>query len=347
MKTKSSVLKSLVIVSAFLLPLNLMAQDDVGGLFKSSPADATKLVDAYMAPLFKGLGAGLNSGWHNTAKTKGTLRFDLRITFSAALVPDEDKSYNTNTLGLTTIKPASGSNGIGPTAFGDDNAGAQMELYANGTATGQKFNLPQGTGISVVPAPQLQLTVGLIKHIDLSIRLVPNVKLGDDAGSLNQFGLGAKVELLPLLMGKKDKLLPFDLALALGFTNTNYKLPLDINSGKYTNQLIDVKFKGFQAEAIISKKLLFFTPFASVGYNSARSSLNALGTYEFDVPVTPATPTGKQAFTDPVSLKHSDLSGMKASLGFQLNLAFFRIYGSYTASKYSYFNGGIGFGFGK
>ncbi len=347
MKTKLSALRSLLIISAFLLPLNLLAQDDVGGLFKSSPADATKLVDAYMTPLFKGLGAGLNSGWTNTAKSKSFLRFDLRVTASAAIVPDADKSYNTNSLGLTTIKPAAGSNGIGPTAFGDDNPGAKMELYANGTATGQTFNLPQGTGISVVPSPQVQLTVGLPKNIEVSLRLVPNIKLGEDAGSINQFGLGAKVELLPLLMGKKDKLLPFDLALGLGFTNTTYKLPLDINNGKYTNQVINLEFKGFQTEAIISKKILFFTPFASVGYNSARSSLNALGTYEFDVPVTPATPTGKQAFTDPVSIQRKDLSGLKASLGFQLNLAFFRIYGSYTAAAYSYFNAGIGLGIGK
>jgi hypothetical protein len=313
MKTKFMALKSLLIVGAFVMPLNLLAQDDVGGLFKSSPQDATKLVDAYMMPLFKGLGTGLNSGWTNTAKAKNFLRFDLRITATAALVPSTDRSYNTNTLGLGNIKPAAGSSGIGPTAFGDDNEGALMEIYTSGGApTGQTFKLPKGTGI----------------------------KLGDDAGSINQFGLGAKVELLPLLMGKKDKLLPFDLALALGFTNTTYKLPLDVNNGKY-EQEVELKLKGFSTEAIISKKLAFFTPFASVGYNSSNSSLNAYGNYDFQ------TGAGNVTFKDPVSIKHKDLSSLKASVGFQLHLAFFRIYGSYTASKYSYFNGGIGLGIGK
>jgi hypothetical protein len=341
MKTKFMALKSLLIVGAFVMPLNLLAQDDVGGLFKSSPQDATKLVDAYMMPLFKGLGTGLNSGWTNTAKAKNFLRFDLRITATAALVPSTDRSYNTNTLGLGNIKPAAGSSGIGPTAFGDDNEGALMEIYTSGGApTGQTFKLPKGTGLNFVPSPQVQLTVGLPKNIDISLRLVPNIKLGDDAGSINQFGLGAKVELLPLLMGKKDKLLPFDLALALGFTNTTYKLPLDVNNGKY-EQEVELKLKGFSTEAIISKKLAFFTPFASVGYNSSNSSLNAYGNYDFQ------TGAGNVTFKDPVSIKHKDLSSLKASVGFQLHLAFFRIYGSYTASKYSYFNGGIGLGIGK
>jgi len=342
MKKTIPALKSLMIVGAFLFPLNLLAQNDVGDLFKSSPQDATKLVGAYMTPLFKGMGLGLNSGWNNTAKTKKTLRFDLRIAATAAFVPSKDQSYNTNTLGLTTIKPAAGSNGIGPTAFGDDAAGSKMEIYTSGgTATGQTFNLPQGTGLKFAPAPQVQLTVGLPKNIDVSIRLVPNVKLGDDIGKINQFGLGAKVEVLPLIMGKTDKLIPFDLAVALGFTNTTYTLPLDVNNGKYNNQEVEVKFKGFNAEAIISKKLLFFTPFASVGFNSSNSRLNATGTYDFQ------TAAGTATFTDPISLKSNDISGLKASLGFQLNLAFLRIYASYTAAEYSYANAGIGFGIGK
>ncbi len=342
MKKKSPLLKQLIVFSALLLPLNLLAQDDLGDLFKSSPQDATKLVDAYMSPLFKGFGAGLISGWNNSAKTKGTLKFDLRVSVSAAIVPTADKTYNTNTLGLTTIKPAAGSNGIGPTAFGDDNVGAKMEIYTSGgTATGQTFNLPQGTGLNVVPSPQVQLTVGLPKNIDVSLRYVPGIKLGSDFGKFDQFGVGAKVELLPLLMGNKDKLLPFDLAVALGFTNTTYTKPLDINNGKYKDQEVEVKFKGFNAEAIISKKILFFTPFASVGYHSSNSSLNAFGTYDFQ------TAAGTATFTNPISIKHDDLSGLKASLGFQLNLAFLRLYGSYTQADYSYFNGGIGFGIGK
>jgi len=346
MKKKRSLLKHLIVFSAFLLPLNLMAQQDVGDLFKSGPADATKLIDAYMNPLFKGLGVGLNSGWHNTAKTKNFLRFDLRFTGTAAFAPTKDQSYNAGNLGLQNIKPATGQNGIGPTALGDDNEGSTMDILVNGLPSGKTFKLPQGSGIHFAPSPQVQLTVGLPKNIDISLRLVPSIKLGDDAGKINMFGIGAKIELLPLIMGKSDKLIPFDLALALGLTRLNYNLPLDVNNGKYTNQEIDIKINGFSAEAIISKRILFFTPFASVGYNSSNSTLKALGSYDFDSP-TIGNPNNQQTFTDPVNLKNSEINGLKASLGFQLNLAFLRVYGSYTAAQYSYVNAGIGFGIGK
>jgi hypothetical protein len=343
MKTKRSMLKSLMIVSAFLLPLQLIAQDDVGTLFKSSPEDATKLVDAYMRPLFKGLGVGLNSGWHNTAKAKNFLRFDLRFSGTLAFTPDVDKSYDVNNLNLQNISPVNPAVSTGPTAFGDDSEGARMKF--NGAPSAQ-FNLPKGSGLNFVPSPQIQLTVGLPKNIDLSLRLVPSIKLGDDGGKINMFGVGAKIEVFPLIMGNKDKLIPFDLAVALGITRLNYNLPLDINNGKYAGQEVDIKINGFSAEAIVSKNILFFTPFASVGYNSSNSTLRALGTYDFDAP-TIVDPNHKQTVKDPVSLKNSDISGLKASLGFQLNLAFLRLYASYTTAQYNYFNAGIGFGIGK
>jgi len=346
MKTKLTALKSLLIVSAFLCPTSLLAQEDVGDLFKASPADATKLVDAYINPLFKGLGVGLNSGWNTSAKAKNFLRFDLRITATAAFVPTADRTYNASNLGLQNIRPAAGQTGIGPTAFGDDKEGSVMDILVNGAPSGKTFRLPQGTGINFVPSPQVQLTVGLIKNIDVSLRLVPQIKLGDDAGKINMYGVGAKVEVLPLLMGKKDKLIPFDLAVAMAITRLNYTLPLDINNGKYANQELAIKINGFSTEAIISKKLLFFTPFASVGYQTSTSNLNANGTYDFDSP-TLANPNNTQTFNNPIAIKNSDINGLRASLGFQLNLAFFRIYGSYTSAQYDYVNAGIGFGFGK
>lgn len=341
----SMALKSGMVLSAFLFSSNLKAQDDVGELFKSGPADATKLVNAYMSPLFRGLGVGLNSGWTNTAKTKNTLRFDLRITATAAFVPSSDQTYDVRNLGLQNIRPDNANVTTGPTAMGDDAEGALMRLYANGTPTSETFRLPQGSGIHFVPAPQVQLTVGLPKNIDISLRYMPDTKLGD-FGTIGLYGVGAKVEVLPLILGKTEKLIPVDVAVLAAITRLNYNLPLEVGDNPNPNQNIDLKLNGFNLEAIISKKLLFFTPFASVGYNSSNTDLRALGTYEFDTP-TPLNPNAKTTFNDPVTIKQTDLSGMKASVGFQMNLAFFRIYASYTAAKYSYANAGIGFGIGK
>ncbi len=344
---KSYIFKIILILIIFITPSKLLAQDELGDLFKGGPEDATKLVSAYINPLFKGLGTGLNSGWTNTAKAKKPLRFELRFTATAAFVPTSDQTYDVNTLGLKNIRPVNPSNSVGPTAFGDEIDGPLMEFYDSSfpDPAPQKFTLPRGTGLNFVPSPQVQLTVGLLKYTDVSIRVVPDVKIEDSR--LNLFGIGAKVEILPMILGEKNNLVPIDLAIAVGYTSLNYNIPVNFNNQTNGNQKVGIKIEGYSADAIVSKKISFFTPFASVGYNNSKSTLKATGTYEFDVPVSPQTPTGKKTYVDPVNINQTAADGLRASIGFQLNLAFFRIYSSYTAAKYSFVNAGIGFGIGK
>ncbi|WP_199117367.1 DUF6588 family protein [Pedobacter sp. ASV28] len=338
-------LKYITLFSAFLLPLNLIAQDQIGAAFKGAPEDASKLTQAYLSPLFKGFGVGLNSGWYTSAKAKSTLRFDLRITGTIAFVPNNDKSFDVNQLGLTSMAPASGANPISPTFSGSKTQGTLMRLNGVPNASSD-FNLPKGEGINIVPSPQIQLTVGLPKNIDVSLRYIPKIDM-KDYGKVDLFGAGAKVEVLPLILGKTEKLIPLDVAVAVGFTRLNYSLPLDVGNNPNANQAISAKVKGLSADAIISKTIAIFTPFFSLGYQKSKTNLRALGTYEFDVPVTPSTPTGKQTYTDPFTFDQTDVNGLRASLGFQLHLGFFRLYGSYSQAKYGYVNAGIGFGMGK
>ncbi|WP_293300749.1 DUF6588 family protein [Pedobacter sp. UBA4863] len=334
MKNRFRALKNMVLFSAFLLPLNLMAQDEVGDLIIGSPADATKLINAYAAPAFKGFGLGLNSGWANSAKSIGAFRFDLRVTVTAAMSPKKDQSFDVSTLGLQTLKPTNPSKTISPTVTGDDVEG--VEMISTTASSPQPFKLPKGMGFNYIPSPQVQLTVGLPKNIDVSLRYSPTIDLNEN-GKFSLFGIGAKVEVLPLILGKTGKLLPFDLAVAGGYTKLKYELPLDVNSGKYNDQVLKTEFGGFSAEAIISKKLAIFTPFASLGYNTAQHKINALGTYDMDT----------NGIKNPISIDDKSINAVKASAGFQLKLAVLKLYASYTLSEYNYVNAGIGLGIGK
>ena len=97
-------------------------------------------------------------------------------------------------------------------------------------------------------------------------------------------------------------------------------------------------------QAIISKKLAFFTPFLAVAYQTANTTFNVLGNY----PVSSTSPTQPNMYVtvaNPVTVSENSVSGMRADLGFQLNLGFFRLYASYSAAQYQSVNGGIGFGF--
>jgi hypothetical protein len=323
-------------------------------LIKSNPADATLLFKNFAEPLFKGLGTGLNSGWSNTAKTKKFLHFDLRITANVAQVPTGDQSFDVTKIGLSNhlqVDPSSSTN-IAPTFGGSKSASTPlMDIKDNGGNTIETFNMPNGV-IKYIPAPNIQLTIGIFRNTDLTIRTTPTINIGNNSGSIGMIGFGIKHDIIQDFAGKAGaKLIPFDLALAINYNRINYNAPLTVqpdnntqpapgSASDFSNQHINGHFSGTSIAAIISKKLLFFTPFLSVAYQSANTSLGVLGNY----PVT--TSSGVYStVTDPVHINETSINGMRADIGFQLTLGFFRIYASYSAAQYQSVNGGIGFGF--
>jgi hypothetical protein len=334
------------------------AQNSFSQLIQSGPADATKLFNAYAQPLFKGFGVGLNSGWNNTAKTKKLLHFDLRITVSGSLVSTSDKTFDVTKIGLSNhLRPADPGQTIAPTFGGDKNTdGPLLNIYDdNGKQIGQ-FNTPKGV-FSIVPAPQVQLTIGLVKNTDITLRAIPSINLGSNAGSISMFGFGLKHDILQDFTGTTaDRLIPFDVAVAFGYSHLNMNVPLTVNpdngatpqngqqSSDFSNQHISGTFNSFILQAIISKKLLFFTPFLAVGYNTTHTNVVAIGNYPFTTGATITGPT-YTTFPNPVNINETSISGGRLDAGFQLNLGFFRIYASGSLAQYKSVNAGIGFGF--
>ncbi|MCJ8210104.1 hypothetical protein MUY27_10320 [Mucilaginibacter sp. RS28] len=339
--------------------LTAKAQSGFDQLIKSSPADATKLIDAYAEPLFKGIGYGLNSGWTNTAKAKGLARFDLRITASMAFAPDKDKSFDVTKIGLSNhLRPASASNTISPTFAGSKNDGPVMNIYDdNGNKVGS-YTMPGGQ-LSFVPTPQLQLTAGIIKNTDLTLRAIPKVKPSEDVGSVSMIGFGFKHNIMRDFVGKRaERLIPFDLAVLFGYTHLNYEKSLNVRpesgaipssagqSSDFSNQFIRGHVNSWMAGAILSKQLAVFTPFVSVAYNSSKTDVGLIGNY----PITTSVSVGNfsqkfyTTYKDPVTINKKNVNNVRADIGFQLNLAFFRIFASYGLAEYKTVNGGIGFG---
>lgn len=350
-----------LITIAFLtaLTFNARAQSDGGisDLFKGSPGDVNKLMNAYATPLFKGFGNSLNGGWTNTAKTQHLLGFSVRISATASIIPGKDKTFDINSLGLANIKPTDPNQTIAPTFGGDKNMSTGITYTDKVTGASYNTTLPKGV-TQYIPAPQIQVTVGLIKHTDLTIRYIPTVKITDDVGKVGMIGFGLKHDIIQDF-APKGKDFPFDLAVAVGYTRLNYTKSLNVQpqSGSvvtagntdFSNQRLEGHFNGVNASVIFSKKLLFFTPFVSVGYQTSSTDVALKGNYPFVTGVTPVT--NKPSYTsyaDPISIKGSavGLSGTRADVGFQLSLAFFKLYASYGVSSTSYnsFNAGIGFG---
>jgi hypothetical protein len=339
------------------------AQGDVTELIKSGPLDATKMAKAYFNPFFKGFGFGMNSGWYNSAKAKNLGRFDIKFQATAAIVPSSDQSFDIRTIGLSNkTRLRNPSNFLAPTAFGSNEDGPEMVLYDDNNTEIAYFNMVPGSGFNYVPSPQVQITAGIIKNTDVSLRFTPKIGIGS-TGDVQVLGIGIKHEITKLVMpGKTEKIIPIDIAIAASYSQINLNYGIAVadqlnddpnNSGQDLNQRIEAKFSGYSFDAIVSKKLAIFTPFFSIGYNSAKTDLGLLGQYIVRTKAPSlANPLPNSAdkfttFTDPVIIKQNDISGIRSSLGFSLHLAIFRLYGAYNLGEYQAVTAGIGLGIGK
>ena len=343
----------LLVIAFVSASISVKAQDGIGELFKSGPSDATKLVQAYAEPFFKGFGTGLNGGWTNTAKTKKLFRFEIRVSGSAVFIPKSDQTYDFTQIGLSSqIRPHVAGQTVAPT-FGGNTTAPSIDVYSTGGSKLATFQLPSGAS-SVVPAPQVQATLGLVHNTDITLRYMPTINIGDKYGKVDMFGFGFKHDIIQDF-GTAGKLIPFDLAVTFGYTKLNYTFPLTVNpdpnttpasatqSTDFSNQHVDGHFSGINVAAIVSKKLLFFTPFASVGYTSAKTNVGMIGNYPFTNGTNGVNAT-YTTYTDPISINETSVSSMRADVGFQLDFVVARLFLSYSAATYSSVNGGIAFG---
>ena len=302
--------------------------DEIKAFLESGPANATKLAQAYIAPLPTGISTGLNSGWTNKAAPTKKLGFSVQFRIAAATVPSSAQSFDASTLGLENVvvtgsssNSIAGSKGAGQTIYGPDNPVTNEPIYS--------FQVPGGVGASIVPLPMIQGNVGLIKGTDVTLRYVPEVS--GDAGDVSLFGVGIKHGLNQWLPG--GKLLPVDISLMAAFSQLSLNGVID----KAKDQVVETSTNTFVLNALVGKTLPFVSAYAGVGIQTGKFELDMLGAYDLDN-------DGTAEFTDPVSFTQDSDAAIQALAGVQFKLAIFRIYGEVTAAEYTTYNVGIGIG---
>jgi len=313
------------------------AQLDFDSFLEAGLADANKLLEAYMAPAFKGIGYGVNAGWYNTARPHKTLGFDLNITVNAAMVPTSGEFFTFNNADYTNVKLSNGSSAQLPTLFGP-NLGAddlpELRFLDNGEET-IRISAPTGLGLdevlpmNAVPSPMIQLGIGLIKGTDLKIRYTPDISLGDeDEGSVKLFGIGVMHDIKQYLPVVNK--LPFDLSMFFGYTNLKTSIAVDSD----LNQFAEFETKGTVIQALISKKIALLTVYGGLGYAKSKTTFGLNGVYT----------TENSSYTDPINLAYEN-GGLKANIGLRIRLLFFNLFGEYSFQEYNTATVGIGFSF--
>jgi hypothetical protein len=307
-------------------PCLSFSQSALTNLIVGSQADARYLTNGYLSPVLNIIGNGLNQGWYNTAKNHKFPGADLTISMSLIAIPAEDQIFKVDNTKLNTVQLTAPSTGQIPTALGaSTNSTYTFRAPLTGSISG-----PQGImgdiNFKRLPVPIANIGIGLPKGIEIKIRYVPKINVGD--GKINLFGLGLMYDIKQHIPGVKS--LPFDLAAFAGFTKV--KMNVAFNSGN--RGAFDANATTIQA--LISKKLAVLTVYGGVGYNISTVKFNAIGNFDIDGS-GPSTVTIK----DPVAIEGKS-NGPRATAGLRLKLGPITFHGDYTAQKYSSITVGFG-----
>jgi len=312
--------------------------DDIGEFLRAGEADAEKLTRAYLSPLPTGLSTSLNSGWNSSAGTRRPLTFSFDVRVSAAFVPDSDQDFNLNELDLENVRPADQREFIAPTISGDDEGAPTVNLFADTGNGGQQqigsFDLPGGSGVSLVPAPMLQAGLGFFKHTDVTVRYIPETDL-DDYGDISLIGGSVKHEITQWFPG--GNLSPVDISIQAGISKVDLNANLDALGGG--DQKVETTTNTFVLNALIGKSTSFASFYAGAGIQNGDFEVDVLGDFEVE------TIAGTTTVSDPISYTEDSDAGIHLLAGLKFRLAIFSIYAEGTLAEYPTLNAGIGIGF--
>jgi hypothetical protein len=364
MKISHRILGVLLCMGA--LHSTLSAQKFAADYLRGGIDDGNKLLGAYLKPFGNGIGAGLNNGWYNTAETHKTLGFSVNVIANVSFVPTDDKTYNIQDLNLSNLTLQNPANSVAPTVMGANADGPGLEILVDDPATPgvdrdlvlTRFNAPKGTGIGFLPTPMIQGAVGLPKGTEIMVRFMPTVSSSGVNGKFNLFGFGVKHDIKQWIPVVSE--LPFDVSVMGAFTRMNMGVDLNLqpdvnsvsNQAVYSNQEMLFNVNAITANFIVSKKIAFFTPHISAGFNSSRARLRVQGDYPIvtDVIRDNASPDyGKKLYTDvtdPIDTKFENEMDFRVNAGFRLKMfGVMCLSLDYTYARYSTLTMGLGVAF--
>lgn len=335
----------LSLICSFIIGTTLKAQEGFEAILLAEKNDTEKLLQAYFSPGMEGFINAMNNGWYHTAKVHKVLGFDLSIGASGALIPNEKELFNIPALGLTSVSSASTT----ASTFAGPSTNTQMTVQRNinGQSATTSFDFPGGITedlpANVIPAPMVQLNIGLPWKLEAMVRMVPEINLGDDDGSVKMLGLGVKKEITNWF-GPLDKT-PFHISLLAAYTtmDVNYEIgDLSSSNLEVRNGFSTFNLTSFTAQAIASLNLPILNLYGGVGYNSGNASYGMSGTFTGIYNTNQPAPNDKirETLDIPGNLDFES-NGVMATVGARISLGFLKIFGSYTLQEYNTANLGI------
>ena len=341
-------------LAMLLLPFSVSAQGDISSLFKAGITDLGTIANGYMRPAGNGFAASLGSNWYNTAATHSALGFDLTFGASLSFVPTADQTFDLSTL--QNLRPVNPAITTAPT-FGGKGDGVELTFKnaVNGVSP-SNFTTPAGV-TRFVPAVNLQFAVGLPLGNDVTFRYAPTLK--NNGMNVSLWGIGLKHNIkqwIPVV-----NMMPFDASVFLGYTKfkQDYLFPSQLTAADLVNPSLlsstdysGSKNQGFSmnidalvANLIISKSLLFFTPYIGVGITRTNFDFGFDGSYPVLGNPSPKIPV---VYVDGANIAKvsSSETMLGTTVGFRMKLFFITaLHAQYTFQKYPTASVGFGINF--
>ncbi|AWW31350.1 hypothetical protein DN752_15145 [Echinicola strongylocentroti] len=300
---------------------------DVEEILQAGLNDLNTYMGYYVEPAAKGFMYSMGSGWAQTAKTHGTLGFDLKFAVSGAAVPGQYETFSFNPAEFEKIrvKDASGPVQL-PTLYGNPNANGTLQIY-EGDLLIAEADIPPGIDIPVkyVPAPLIQGAVGLPAGFEIIGRFIPKTTIEDT--EISQWGLGIKHDIKQYFEG--INIIPVDFSLLVAYNSLDARYYINEVQGQVASMNVDT----WTVQGLVSKKISILTVYGSIGYNSGSSDYSMRGTYQING-------TSEQ-FVDPVQLDY-EAKGAMGTLGARLKFGPIFLNGDYTFQEFNTVNVGLG-----
>ena len=346
------------------------SQFDNFDFLKSSPADGVKFLQAYISPYANAFGAGLSGGWYNTARPHKILGFDLTVSVNAGVVPSSDNTFDVKKIGLSTAFAPTSSTGpsLTPTVAGPKTPVVAMTSTDGNGHTLASFNTPPGADWKYVPAPTVQIGLGLPFGTEVKVRYLPKINISD--GDVSLWGVGVMHSLIQYLPGAKMIKL-FDVSAFGGYTKISSNIPLNLQPDQatshyttvnpataFSNQFLSANVSALNVGIIGSVTIPVITVYGGLGYSKTGMDIKLKGnfptpTYNAAYILTnPSVYEDKGVVGDGITgvtgikpiptIDIKNLSGLRANIGLRIKLAILTIHADYTLAQYNILSAGIG-----
>ena len=360
---KTFTITSALFITIFIFRLSAFAQfSHMGDFVASGLNDGGKLTAAYLKPYTNAVGYGLNAAWFNTAKPHKLLGFNLDFTANVVSVPSSDKTFDINSLGLSSNIQVSGSS-IAPTVAGKNSLGPTISYSIGGNKIAD-YQTPKGLNWGYVPMPIAQLSIGLVKGTEIMGRYIPTTKIGS-TGNVGLWGIGVKHSIkqwIPAI----NKLPLIHLAAMVGYTQLNSTTGVSVTpdmvgatdiNGKidFSNQKLDITIKSFTANGIVSLDLIkLLVVYAGLGVGYTMTDFGLKGNYPIPNPlnynisanrseIVGNTNGSKQdIYSNPLNVTIKPGMQPRLNLGVRLKFTVITFNVEYVYSYYSIVTAGLG-----